>query len=343
MLGTVPGRSGRRSATRRWAIRGLVIALVAGAAALSWTRLSGLLPGASNGDPAQANVVLVIEGPGSGISPHFRRPLAAAWGPDGPIVVSDTGNHRRCVFASNGTFVREIGRSGGAGSESLRQPAGLSVARDGSILVADVQGGQVDEYGPDGTFVRFYRASFPATGPTEWRPTDVALSGNVVYVTDARGVVMFDRDSGRQRARIDSAPPGAVFAMPNGIAASSGVVVVADSNHGRVVALAADGKLTWEFRGADSGGGSMGLPRGIALAGDGSVFVADAFLSEVVHLSRSGALLGHDGGRGVSPGRFMYPNDVDVRGNELLVADKENHRVQVIRFAEASSTPAPGR
>jgi hypothetical protein len=34
----------------------------------------------------------------------------------------------------------------------------------------------------------------------------------------------------------------------------------------------------------------------------------------------------------VEPGQFNFPNDVDAAGIRLVVADKENNRVQVVEL-----------
>jgi len=63
--------------------------------------------------------------------------------------------------------------------------------------------------------------------------------------------------------------------------------------------------------------------------------VADAFGFEVVSITADGEVSWRVGGRGTEPGLFRYPNDVAVRGSSVLVADKENDRVQVLRPGQA--------
>ena len=46
--------------------------------------------------------VFSIVGPGKGAAPYFKRPMGAAFGLDGRIYVSDTGNNRVCVFNRDG-------------------------------------------------------------------------------------------------------------------------------------------------------------------------------------------------------------------------------------------------
>ena len=51
-----------------------------------------------------------------------------------------------------------------------------------------------------------------------------------------------------------------------------------------------------------------------------------------MRLSAAGKLIGRYGQRGVAPGEFNFPNDVDAAGSRLVVADKENNRVQVVEL-----------
>ena len=77
-------------------------------------------------------------------------------------------------------------------------------------------------------------------------------------------------------------------------------------------------------------------PRGIAIAPDGSIYVADSGNHRIVHLSSEGSLLGQWGSYGQSeaeaeapPGTFSEPWGVTVAPDgSVYVADTWNHRVQ---------------
>ena len=70
----------------------------------------------------------------------------------------------------------------------------------------------------------------------------------------------------------------------------------------------------------------------MSVAQNGSILVADAFLFGLTSFTSRGVLVEGYGERGSAPGQFEFPNDVDVRGDLVLVADKENNRVQIIRW-----------
>ncbi len=63
------------------------------------------------------------------------------------------------------------------------------------------------------------------------------------------------------------------------------------------------------------------------------MLVADAFLFGISDaLGARASTSTRYGERGTGPGSFEFPNDVDVRGDLVIVADKQNNRVQMIRW-----------
>lgn len=292
--------------------------------------------------------LLVLEGPGTGDTPRFDRPLAAAYGPTGEIYVSDTGNGRVCVFTERGRFKREFGRSTTGTPDPkdevfLSQPAGLAVDDDGTVYVADLRLGAVLVYDRRGNFLRALGSTFALRVGGALRPTDVAVSDESVAIAGAAGVVILST-AGDLKRTLTEASPGSPFIRPNGVAfAPDGSLLVSDTNNARIVSLQPDGERLWVFDKSSSTGNALalGLPRGIAAAEDGSILVADAFRFSIVRISTDGEFVDSWGEQGSAAGSFEFPNDVDVRGDRLLVADKENHRVQVLRVTAGLSAPEP--
>ncbi len=289
--------------------------------------------------------VSVITGPGSGDFPLFDRPLAAAFAPTGDIYVSDTGNGRICVFTEKGRFQREFGRvvtdtPPAQRAGALKQPAGIAVAEDGTVYVADLRGGFVMVYNSRGRYLRSFKPAGVAQAVAGWGPTDVAVSEDRIAVTDAGSVTLFSLD-GQFNSSITEVRPNSPLVRPNGVAfTSDGSVVVADTNNARVAAFGPDGERLWVLENDSASGNAVGLPRGLSVAEDGSIVVADAFRFALIRISDEGQFLGEFGQRGSQAGSFEFPNDVDMRKDLALVADKENGRVQVVRlvgvFAEGN-------
>jgi hypothetical protein len=76
------------------------------------------------------------------------------------------------------------------------------------------------------------------------------------------------------------------------------------------------------------------LPTGVATLPDGRMFVTDGYGLGFVHrYAADGSYLGTFGGGGSEDGKFRTPHGIatDLRGKEprVVVADRENHRVQI--------------
>ena len=82
-------------------------------------------------------------------------------------------------------------------------------------------------------------------------------------------------------------------------------------------------------------------PTDVAVAADGEIYVSDGYGNSAVHrFSASGEHMTTWGRPGSGPGEFTTPHAIWVdRGDRVLVADRENNRVQVFdregRFIEA--------
>ncbi len=302
--------------------------------------------------------VLTIVGPGQGENPSFDRPMAAAYGPQGRIYVSDTNHNRVTVFDRNGRYLFEFGGFGIAkplpGYEVtwepglFNYPVGIDVDDDGDVYVADFRNDSIQVYDADGAFIRRFPEPTEVVGRGASGQdglgiavTDVAVHDGFVYALDAYQVVVFTTEGEfvRQFGRPGTGPGD--LDRPNGIAvADDGTVVVADSNNNRVQAFTPEGEVLWvagepqrsgattETAGVPENG--FGLPRGVGVMRDGTVVVVDSFEFEIVLLSPEGRVLSRHGERGVRPGQLNFPNGIDVLGDLILVSDKENDRVQVL-------------
>jgi hypothetical protein len=99
-----------------------------------------------------------------------------------------------------------------------------------------------------------------------------------------------------------------------------------------------DGKILWTLgypqeSGIYSKAGEY-RPTGIAVAPNGDIFVADGYGKSWVHqYTKDRKYVRSFGGRGTEPGKMRTPHGlwIDRRGREpsLLVADRENNRVQI--------------
>ncbi len=335
----------------------LGVALAALAAYLLWSSLQPT--GAVVGDDTEYGLqpVLQIGGPGEGPRPRFLRPMGVAFGPEGRIYVTDAGNNRVAVFSRRGRFLFEFGEFGVAkplpgGTASwepgrLNYPTGIDVDEDGDVYVADFRNDQIQVFDSEGRFLRRFPDPHLPVGQgsagqdgTGIAVTDVSVRGDLVYATDTYQVVIFTKAGEFVRQFGRPGPRPQDLDHPNGVAvAEDGTIYVADSNHNRLTAFSPEGTALWNVGSpigfadvADEEG--LGLPRGVAVLADGRVAVADAFNFEVVLVSPQGRIISRLGRRGDRPAELDFPNDVDAQGADLVIADRGNDRVQLVRVVK---------
>lgn len=161
-------------------------------------------------------------------------------------------------------------------------------------------------------------------------------------------VLVFDRDG-----NFLSSWGAGLFAFPHTIrTAKDGNLWLVDRDHAQMMLFTTDGKLlrtigTRGFR-SDTGvapddyrsdawknvthaGAPFNLPTDIDVAASGEMFITDGYGNARVHkFAPDGTLLMSWGEPGTAPGQFNLPHAVWIdRRGRLLVADRENDRVQV--------------
>lgn len=290
-----------------------------------------------------------------GEEPLFDSPMAATFARDGSIYVADSKNNRICVFDSDGRFLFEFGGLGVRkplpGIKAtwkpglLDYPLGMDVDDAGNLYVADFYNNQIQVFTARGEPIRVFPDPTKRTGKGSSgiggkgiAVTDVDVRGRTVYATDTYQIFSFDT-SGALLGQFSKPGTGSAdLSHPNGIAtAPDGTIYVADTNHSRVLAFTPEGKLKWATgrprRGVqDTQISVFELPRGIAVTDAGSLLIADTFGFNITVLTPGGDLVRTYSARGVQPGAVNFPNGVDVRDDLILVADRGNNRVQVLRF-----------
>lgn len=297
-----------------------------------------------------------VYGPGEGDLPLFDRPMGVAVGKGDRIYVTDSGNNRVCMFDANGRFLAQFGTLGIAKpaqgyqatyvAGSLNYPVGIDCDDDGNVYVASFYNDSIEVFDAGGAPLRRFpdpnlpvgRGSSGYNG-TGIAVTDVAVSGDRVYALDAYQVFVFSTDGEylMQFGKPGTSPGD--LDHPNGISVSEDgeTLYVSDSNHSRVTAFSTEGEVLWQV-GEISGGiddrqvGELELPRGLTVLNDGSVLVTDAFAFSLVRISPEGEIVTSYGERGVDPAQFNFANDVEVFRSFIVVADKENGRIQVVRL-----------
>ena len=272
---------------------------------------------------------------GSALTAQFNAPSGIARAADGRIFVADTANHRIRVISADGATVStyagdgvESFADGSTSTARFRTPRGIALAADGRLFVADTVNNRIRVISADGATVSTY-----------------AGSGNFAFA--------------------DGSTSTARFAQPVGVAvATDGRVFVADQGNHRIRVISADGATVSTYAGSGNfafADGSTSTarfsePRGVALAADGRLFVADTVNHRIRVISADGATVSTyagSGNRGFSGGgfadgststaQFDDPTDVVVASDgRVFVADTSNRRIRVISSDGASVSTYAG-
>ena len=267
-----------------------------------------------------------------------------AYDPVGRVLYLGDGTRRSTGRTSRGIETVAGGPAADSAGRNLYFPAGLAVAPDGSVIIASYGGARVWRLYPDGRLVTIAGTGAvgcsgdggPATQATLRMPHGVAVGRDgSIYVGDA--------NNGRVR-RI--APDGIIstFAGP-GQCTSGGVIGFTDAPVGDAGAPAPDGGGTVAAVPGPGDGGpanqaSLFFPYGVAVAEDGSVYIADSGNNRIRRVSPDGIITtvaghggygyGGDGGPAVQAG-LAGPWGVKVAPDgSLYVADTGNRLVRRI-------------
>lgn len=237
---------------------------------------------------------------GVGTAASFHTPSGVALDASGNLYIADTGNHVIRKLAPDGsvTTVAGSGVAGfmdGQGAEAqFNGPVGVAVDRDGMVYVADTYNDRIRRIAPDGSVTTLAGTGRPGLADGTWdeaqfdTPCGIAVGKDGVYIADTRNDAVRRIGADGSVVTLAVAPElekEPLLRRPMALAVThDGFVYVAAGARGRLLQLAPDGvvaALPDAARPADPASGIDGSmqvygPRGLALAKDGSLLVADA-------------------------------------------------------------------
>jgi hypothetical protein len=243
----------------------------------------------------------------------------------GNVYIAEKGNRRVRKVSRGGTITTfagggsALGDGGTATSALLRFPIGVAVDDQGNVYIADaddhkvrkVSGGTITTFAGTGKY-GYSGDGGPATSARLNGPTGVAVDGQ-------RNVYISDADNYRVRK---VSPDGTITTVAgSGASGSSG-----------------DGGPATSAR--------LNQPEGVAVDGQGNLYIADAYVHRVRKVSRGGTInafagggsaLG-DGGPATSA-QLSQPFGVAVDGQgNVYISEYADHRVRKVSPAGAITT-----
>ncbi len=319
----------------------------------------------------------------TGSAARFNFPVGVGVDNGGNVYLADYGNHEIRKVTSGGVVTTLAGSAGVSGSVDgtggaarFKNPFAVTVDNGGNVYVADYGNHTIRKVTSGGDVTTLAGLAGGAGGADGAGsaarfnfPAGVALDGGGnAYVADtinhtlrkitAAGVVTTLAGSAGSSGTNDGIGSGARFYQPIGVAVDgSNNVYVADSfNHairmitagGVVTTLAGLGGTSGTNDGVGSGA-RFNQPFGVAVDGDGNVYVGDTWNHAIRKITPDGSVTTLAGKAGVSgstngPGdtaRFNFPEHVAVDGaGNVYTADDGNFTVRKITPAGAVTTLA---
>lgn len=226
---------------------------------------------------------------------------------NGSIFVVDTRGPGYAVFDMNtGKFKFVQGSMGGV----MKKPINIAFDRIGYRYVTDTIRGQVLVYDLDDRFIRAYGIQ------GQFRPSDVAVHGDYIYVADLEHhqVAVLDRQSGKEVRRIGSSGSGKdqLYHPTNLTIGADNHLYVSDTSNFRIQKYTLDGKYVRSFGSIGSGLGKFARPKGVAVDRQGNLYVVDAAFENVQVLNPEGKLLLFFGQAGDRRGDINLPTAVVI-------------------------------
>jgi DNA-binding beta-propeller fold protein YncE len=176
-------------------------------------------------------------------------------------------------------------------------------------------------------------------GPPEFRylvnPYSVVTdSKGRIIITDpgANGIHIFDFTQQKYKfiTRRDKDKDGTLSPQCVAVDAQDNIYVT-DSAAGKVFVWNADGKYQRAIGSLKGGEGYYKRPTGIAVDSAAQrIYITDTLRNKIFVTDMNGSVLQSFGKNGTENGEFNYPTELRLYGNDLVVVDAMNFRVQVL-------------
>lgn len=230
---------------------------------------------------------------------------------DGKIYVVDTrGNGYGVLDIANKNF--NMVRGSGAGK--FKKPINITIDTDGTKYITDTGRKQILVYDRDERFVK----ALGVEG--DYKPGDVAITGNRLYISDLakHQIVVVDKASGAIIKRFGKvgSKDGELFYPTNlGLSPDGKELYISDTGNFRIQVFALNGKFVRNYGSIGTAVGKFARPKGIAIDRDSNMYVVDAAFENLQLFDRDGKLLMFFGGPGGAPENINLPTDVHIEYN----------------------------
>lgn len=231
---------------------------------------------------------------------------------NGRIYVADTRGGGYAIFD---LAQRRFEIVQGSGGGKLLKPINISIDADGNKYVTDTGREQVVVFDKDDRYTRAYGTS------DEFKPSDVAVDGNRMYLTDLKHqqIQVLDKASGNVLFKVGK--PGSKegeFVFPTNLTIGTDRhIYVTDTGNFRIQKFTLDGQYVRSFGGIGASFGQFARPKGVALDRAGRLYVVDAAFQNIQVMAPDGKLLMFFGSAGDDPESMNLPTQVVIDYDNL--------------------------
>jgi DNA-binding beta-propeller fold protein YncE len=257
---------------------------------------------------------------------NLCQPYGIASTPENDIIITDYENHRVIRFSSQGIYKNHFGNLGNSPG-FFNYPTDVSVDRNGFIYVADEQNTRVQKFTAQGEFLLSFgdqESDDQRLGPIFSLSIDRL---NQVWVADPTHNRIQIYSSEGEQIRFpeiqDLSEPASIHCLENGD------FLVGDRSSTLLKLFDNDGKL---IRGLEKEGLGFGEIYFIASHHEHGFFATDYWSNRILHLNAQLDVISITNHPGQRRGQFGKIAGLAILNGQLIVADFENFRVQVLEF-----------
>ena len=226
---------------------------------------------------------------------------------DGAVYAVDIRGNGYAIFDLANRKTRLV-RPSGAGT--LAKPINITIDKDGTRYITDTEKDQILVFDAQDRFLR----AFGRTG--QFRPIDVAIAGDKLYVTDIlhHQVHILDKSTGETLKSFAEAgsDEGQLFHPTNLSIANDGTIYVTDTTNFRIQQFDGDGQFIRSIGSLGNRPGRFARPKGVALDREGRIYVVDAAFENIQVLAPEGGALMFFGGPGNDRGNLSMPTAIKI-------------------------------
>lgn len=226
---------------------------------------------------------------------------------DGKVFVVDTRNSGYGVFDLRQRRTRIVQAHGGG---VMKKPINITIDADGTRYVTDTDRNQVLVFDREDKFLR-------ALGrPDQFKPVDVAVSGDRLYVTDLQHheIQVLDKYSGDTLFRFGEvgSEDGQLFQPTNLALGRDASLFVSDTGNFRIQKFSLDGEYIRTYGQIGTALGRFARPKGVAVDDKGRLYIVDAAFENIQILDSDGSPLLVFGQPGDGRGHINLPTAIKI-------------------------------